>query len=109
MSALTPAETAAARRLVELALAEDLDQAGDRTSQATIPADLPGRASFVARAAGVVAGLPVVALVMEAVDVGLRLDVLVADGSAVAPGVRLATIAGPMRSILAAERTALNF
>src|SRR5436305_1177355 len=55
MTALTAAETAAARRLIELALAEDLDAAGDRTSQATIPADLPGRAAFVARAARAVA------------------------------------------------------
>src|SRR5437764_3285 len=54
MAALTPAETAAARRLIDLALAEDLGAAGDRTSQATIPPDLPGRAAFVARAPGVV-------------------------------------------------------
>jgi nicotinate-nucleotide pyrophosphorylase (carboxylating) len=92
-----------------LALAEDLDQAGDRTSRATIPADLQGRAAFVARVAGVVAGLPVVALVLEAVDRTVRFDPLVADGATVAPGNRLANVAGPMRSILTAERTALNF
>jgi nicotinate-nucleotide pyrophosphorylase (carboxylating) len=109
MNPLTSAETTAARRLIELALAEDLDQAGDRTSQATIPADVPGQAVFVARVAGVVAGLPVVALVLEAVDRTLRFEPLVADGAAVAPAARLATVAGPMRSILTAERTALNF
>jgi len=109
MNALTPAETTTARRLVELALAEDLDQAGDRTSQATIPADLPGRAAVVARAVGVVAGLPVAALVLEAVDRTLRFEPHMADGACVAAGDRLATVAGPMRSILTSERTALNF
>jgi nicotinate-nucleotide pyrophosphorylase (carboxylating) len=109
MTTLTSAETTSARRLIELALAEDLDGAGDRTSQATIPADLPGRAAFVARVGGVVAGLPVVALVLEAVDRTMRFEPFVADGAAVAPGERVATLAGPMRSILTAERTALNF
>jgi nicotinate-nucleotide pyrophosphorylase (carboxylating) len=109
MNALTPAETTAANRLIDLALAEDLDQAGDRTSQATIPADLAGRAAFVARIAGVVAGLPVAALVLNAIDPKLQFESLVADGTAVAPGHRMATVAGPMRSILIAERTALNF
>jgi nicotinate-nucleotide pyrophosphorylase (carboxylating) len=109
MNSLTAAETTAARRLIELALAEDLDQAGDRTSRATIPAELPGSAAFVARVAGVVSGLPVVALVLEAVDRTVRFEPLRADGTAVAPGERLATVVGPMRSILTAERTALNF
>ncbi|HTK78363.1 MAG TPA: carboxylating nicotinate-nucleotide diphosphorylase [Gemmataceae bacterium] len=109
MNSLTSAETTAARRLIELALAEDLNQTGDRTSQATIPADLPGRAAFVARAAGTIAGLPVVQLVLEAVDRTVRFEPLLADGAAVAAGDRLATVDGPMRSILTAERTALNF
>src|SRR4051794_9969710 len=68
---LTAAETAAARRLIELALAEDLGAAGDVTSLATIPADLAGRALVIARAAGEIAGLPVAALVCETVDPGL--------------------------------------
>lgn len=106
---LTAAETAAARRLIELALIEDLDSAGDVTSAATIPADVPGGAAFVARTAGAIAGLPVAALVCEAVDPALKFTPLIADGAAVQPGVELAGIAGPMRSILTAERTALNF
>jgi nicotinate-nucleotide pyrophosphorylase (carboxylating) len=109
MNPLTPAETAAAGRLIALALAEDLDTAGDVTSQATIPADAPGRAAVVARAAGVVAGLPVAGLVCAAVDPALTCMPLVADGTAVTPGTRVATMAGPMRSVLTAERTALNF
>jgi nicotinate-nucleotide pyrophosphorylase (carboxylating) len=106
---LTPVETAAARRLIDLALAEDLGPAGDVTSTATIPADTPGRAAVVARAAGVVAGLPVAGLVCEAVDAALTFTAAVADGTAVLPGMELAMLAGPMRSILLAERTALNF
>lgn len=109
MTAFTPAEAAACRRLVELALAEDLGSAGDRTSTALIPLDQPGRAAFVARTAGVVAGLPAAALVCEAVDGALAFTPAVADGSRLERGVVLATVAGPLRSILAAERTALNF
>jgi nicotinate-nucleotide pyrophosphorylase (carboxylating) len=109
MSAFTAAETAACCQLVNLALAEDLDGAGDVTSQATIPADLQGRAAFVARADGVVAGLPAAALVLAAVDARLVFEGLVSDGTRVERGSRLASVAGPMRGILAAERTALNF
>ena len=53
MSTFTPAEAAACGRLVELALAEDLGNAGDRTSVATIPEGATGKAAFVARTAGV--------------------------------------------------------
>ncbi|HYH66884.1 MAG TPA: carboxylating nicotinate-nucleotide diphosphorylase [Urbifossiella sp.] len=109
MTAFTPAEAAACRRLVELALAEDLGAAGDRTSAALIPADQPGRAAFVARTAGVVAGLPAAALVCAAVDPALAFTPTVADGTRLERGVVLATVVGPLRSILAAERTALNF
>jgi nicotinate-nucleotide pyrophosphorylase (carboxylating) len=109
LTALSPAEEAAARRLIDLALAEDLDAAGDVTSQATIPAATPGRAAFVARVAGVIAGLPVAALVLAAVDSKLMFTPLVADGVALTPGTQLASVAGRMRSILTAERTALNF
>src|SRR4051794_32611258 len=95
---LSDAETAAAQKLVTLALIEDLGSAGDVTSAATIPAELPGRAAVVARAAGVIAGLPVAALVCDAVDPALTLVHIVADGTTVSPGAELATLAGPMRS-----------
>src|SRR4051794_33146171 len=106
---LTAAETAAARRLIDLALAEDLNQAGDVTSAATIPAEALGQAAVVARAAGVIAGLPVAALVCAAIDPALTFTASIADGTTVSPGTELATFAGPMRAILAAERMALNF
>jgi nicotinate-nucleotide pyrophosphorylase (carboxylating) len=105
----SPEEAVACRRLVELALAEDLGSAGDVTSQAVIPEGLAGRGVFVARAPGVVAGLPAAAAVCAAIDSRLKFEALVADGARVKPGDRLALVAGPMRKILAAERTALNF
>ncbi|HYV37275.1 MAG TPA: carboxylating nicotinate-nucleotide diphosphorylase [Gemmataceae bacterium] len=106
---LTAPEEAACRKLIEMALAEDLGEAGDITSKAVIPADLPGEAAFVARADGVVAGLSAAALVCSMVDVNLAYNPELEDGARVKPGDFLATVDGPMRSILAAERTALNF
>jgi nicotinate-nucleotide pyrophosphorylase (carboxylating) len=105
----SPAEARACEALARLALAEDLDAHGDLTSQAVIPAGCVGKAVFVNRPAGVVAGLPAVATVAALVDPALRFEPLVAEGSAVPPRSRLAVIGGPMRSLLAVERTALNF
>jgi nicotinate-nucleotide pyrophosphorylase (carboxylating) len=109
MSTFTPDESAACRKLIELALAEDLGPTGDRTSLATIPAATLGAAAFVARSAGVVAGLPAAAMVCHAVDPTLTFTVAVPDGSPVARGAVLASVSGSLRAILAAERTALNF
>ncbi len=109
----TPDETAACERLARLALEEDLggslDAAGDLTSQAIIPAERMGQAIFVVRPAGVIAGLPAAAIVCNLVDPTLSFQPLLADGSVVAPRTRLAVVRGPMRSLLAAERIALNF
>jgi len=109
MTSLTPAEQSAARALITLALAEDVGERGDVTSAVTISGDAVGAADFVARPAGVVSGLPVVAMVLEAVDPQLKLDSAVRDGSPVNAGTVLARVHGPMRSLLTAERTALNF
>jgi len=107
----SPEETAACRRLVEMAWEEDLGpQKVDLTSQAIIPEDLQGQAVFVARAPGVVAGLPAVELVLSTLHSPLlEFQPLVQDGDRVRAGDRLATVAGLMQFILMAERTALNF
>ena len=105
----TPDEAAACDRLARLALDEDLGTAGDLTSAVTIPADLIGRAAFVARSPGVVAGLPAVRIVCALVEPRLVLQDLVEDGRHVEPGELLALVEGPMRGLLTAERTALNF
>ena len=109
----SPTERAAADALVALALAEDLGDgagvAGDLTSRFSIPEGLVGAADFVARTPGVVAGLPILALVAARLDARLAVEVHAADGDAVAAGARVATVRGPLRSLLAAERTMLNF
>jgi nicotinate-nucleotide pyrophosphorylase (carboxylating) len=103
------AETACCRRLIDWALEDDLGTVGDVTSVSTIPIDLEGQVVFVARSAGVVAGLPAVGMVLDAVDPRITFQAILEDGTQVEAGTRLATAAGPMRGLLAAERSALNF
>ena len=99
----------AVRRIVDGALAEDLGpERLDVTSVATIPAGQTGTAAVVARAPGVVAGLPVAALVFELADRRTRWESRTPDGARVARGDVLATASGPIRALLTAERTALN-
>lgn len=97
------------RALIELALREDLGEAGDLTTLAFIPADQTGSATFVARASGVIAGLPAAKRVFRQLDPHAKFTPLVEDGAKVERGTKLATIAGSMRMILIGERTALNF
>ena len=94
--------------LIELALAEDLGD-GDVTSLYFIPDDRLARAFVTVRAEGVVSGVEVAARVFSQVDPGLLVDVLIPDGSRVVEGALLIHIEGKARSILTAERTALNF
>jgi nicotinate-nucleotide pyrophosphorylase (carboxylating) len=95
---------------VARALAEDLGPAGDVTTAATVDPDTFAHADLVARQAGVVAGLPVLAHVFRVVGQGrLSVEYGSVDGARVAAGEVLATVRGPMRDILTAERTALNF
>ncbi|HMT88605.1 MAG TPA: carboxylating nicotinate-nucleotide diphosphorylase [Dermatophilaceae bacterium] len=103
-----------ARELVRVALAEDLGPNGlDVTTLATIPADQEATAYVLARAAGVVAGLPVVAEVFAQVAALIgssvpSVELLVSDGAAVVRGDVLARVTGPIRGILIGERTLLN-
>jgi nicotinate-nucleotide pyrophosphorylase (carboxylating) len=110
-------EPSAVAEIVDRALTEDVGS-GDVTSIATIPTDQDDVAEVVARAPGVVAGLAVAGAVFHAaaqisVSDGAHVRRLefsehVADGAAVARGDVLATVAGPTRTLLTAERTALN-
>ncbi|WP_045744062.1 carboxylating nicotinate-nucleotide diphosphorylase [Actinoplanes rectilineatus] len=97
-------------RIVFTALAEDLgDPPRDVTSEATIPAGQVDTAELVARAAGVVAGLPVAAEVFAVTSAGTATFQQVAtEGDRVRRGDVLAVITGPTRALLTAERTALN-
>jgi len=100
---------ALAEAVIDRALEEDLGLGEDVTTVSTIPASLSGSADFVARQPGVVAGLPLVALVLEKVGQGrVTLEFAATDGARVGPGEVLATARGPVRDLLTAERTALN-
>ncbi|MFT3882028.1 MAG: carboxylating nicotinate-nucleotide diphosphorylase [Gemmatales bacterium] len=103
------AEEYAAQQLIRLGIAEDLGQVGDITSQAVIPHDLQGIATFVARSVGVLSGTPIIQMICNTVDPSLRLELRASDGSALQPRQSIATLSGSMRSILAVERIALNF
>jgi nicotinate-nucleotide pyrophosphorylase (carboxylating) len=96
-------------KVIRRALAEDLGAEGDVTSRASLPPDLETRARIEARAEGVLSGLPVAGRVFAAVDPEVRFEARCADGDRAAPGAIVAVAAGRARSILAAERTALNF
>ncbi|MFM7137432.1 MAG: carboxylating nicotinate-nucleotide diphosphorylase [Planctomycetota bacterium] len=89
-------------------LAEDLGHECDWTSVGLVEASARSELAVVSRRAGVVAGLPAAAIVAAATDPSLAFEPRIADGTAVAPGDTLATLAGPTRSVLAAERTVLN-
>jgi nicotinate-nucleotide pyrophosphorylase (carboxylating) len=102
---LSPLEIEAA---VMRALAEDLGRAGDVTSIATIPEGTQARAVVVARAAGVIAGLPLVEATFRKLAPEIEIGATVRDGAGVKPKTTLMQIAGPARAVLAAERTALN-
>jgi len=103
-----------ARELVTVALREDLGPEGvDVTTLATIPSDQTRTAEIVARAPGVVAGVPVIGLVLAAVAEQLGRDVPTVevvgdDGSRLERGDVIARLTGPTQVILVAERTILN-
>lgn len=105
----TAEDQQSARVLVDLALAEDLGTARDLTSHALIVGDLRGHVEVVAREQGIVAGIPVARRVYERLDGSVQWDNRVEDGSPVKRGTVIASVSGPVQSLLAGERTALNF
>jgi nicotinate-nucleotide pyrophosphorylase (carboxylating) len=95
--------------IIIAALKEDLGRAGDLTSQLTILPQDQGTAAVVARQTGQLAGLEVAARTFELLDSQLRVERLAQDGQPIEKGQSVLRVAGPARSLLAAERTALNF
>ena len=95
--------------LVRAALLEDLGRAGDITSQAVVPAEAHSRLQLAARQSGVLAGLELARLAFELIDPGIVWEARLQDGARLAPGDVIATLSGPARAMLTAERTALNF
>ncbi|MBA74203.1 MAG: nicotinate-nucleotide diphosphorylase (carboxylating) [Tistrella sp.] len=94
--------------ILRAALIEDLGRAGDITSAAVIPAEARMAAVMAARQPGVMAGGTVAALAFRLLDPGVETRIIIPDGAAVAPGDVVMTIEGPARSVLGAERVALN-
>jgi nicotinate-nucleotide pyrophosphorylase (carboxylating) len=95
--------------LLAMAIAEDFGQVGDITSTATIPSQAMGAGRLVARSPGVLAGLPVVERLAAEFELIAQWESYRADGDRLEPGMTVARLAGPMRSLLAMERMALNF
>ena len=95
--------------IVQRTLEEDLGGRGDITSQATIPVDARATFRLEARAAGVLAGALPASITFNCVDPEIEVAWSANDGDELEPGTPIATINGPARAILTAERTALNF
>lgn len=106
---LTPLPRIIVEPLVRNALLEDLGLAGDITSATVIPAYHRSVVVMAAREPGVIAGLDAAEMAFQLVDPTIVMRRQVQDGAAVAPGDIIATIEGPSRGLLTAERTALNF
>ncbi len=94
--------------LLRAALVEDLGLGGDLTSEATVQAGTRGRAAFVARARGTIAGIDIACDAIRLLDPHASIAIDVRDGEAVEAGTRLARIDADARALLSAERTALN-
>ena len=94
--------------LIDRALSEDLS-IGDPTTDILIPPDMRGKASFVAKQEGVLAGLDVALAVFQRFDGSLTATAHAQDGQALASGDLIATVSGMMNPMLKAERTSLNF
>jgi nicotinate-nucleotide pyrophosphorylase (carboxylating) len=95
-------------KLINLALEEDIGT-GDVTSEFFVPEERKARAFVVAKSVGVVFGVKVAAEVFKRVDAGINVNFMLLDGTDIAPGAYVMEVVGMARSLLTAERTAINF
>lgn len=109
MTSLAPLPQIVLEPIVRSALLEDFGRAGDITSDAIIPADCKATLALNARQAGVVAGLDLVMFAFLLVDPGISMQLRCPEGGKVSAGETIAVVSGLARSLLTAERTALNF
>lgn len=98
-----------ADHLIELGLQEDLRERGDLTCQSTISEDLVASVNIVSRQTGVLSGLVVIPAVFKRLPGDVTWTLHLQDGDRVSRGSLVATISGPVRSLLIGERTVLNF
>ncbi|MDX8511124.1 carboxylating nicotinate-nucleotide diphosphorylase [Mesorhizobium captivum] len=109
MKNLSPLPTIMFEALVRAALLEDLGRAGDLTTDSIVPKDRRTTTVLAARQGGTVAGLDIARLAFRLLDQDVDVLVHTPDGSKVTQGQAVASVSGPARAILTAERTALNF
>jgi nicotinate-nucleotide pyrophosphorylase (carboxylating) len=103
-----PLDHDAVRRLVRLAIEEDLGDRGDVTGR-IVPEGCVARGNLVARQEGILAGIELARGVLAQVEPKAALSAVLKDGTKLAKGTVVARIEGPARGVLAAERTMLNF
>ena len=96
-------------KVVAEALAEDLGEAGDITTVATVTPGARASGAIAARKPGVVAGLQIAEAAFRALDDNVDFEVLIRDGERVQEGQQIARVAGDTDALLTAERVALNF
>jgi nicotinate-nucleotide pyrophosphorylase (carboxylating) len=109
MKSLSPLPLVMLEPIVRNALLEDLGRAGDLTTDAIVPIDLCATTLLVTRQTGIVAGLDLAKLAFRITNPEIEMMVMQPDGSEVEEGQVIASVTGPARGILTAERTALNF
>ncbi|MCR5163887.1 MAG: nicotinate-nucleotide diphosphorylase [Thermoguttaceae bacterium] len=97
------------RSLLDIAIREDVESIGDLTSLSLIPEKAVGRAAVVARGEGVIAGMPTVQIICEAISPDLKWEPLVEDGAHVGKKQQIGILSGPARAMMQAERLILNF
>jgi nicotinate-nucleotide pyrophosphorylase (carboxylating) len=102
-----PAEVT--QKHVQIALEEDLAERGDLTSEAVVPADRDASAEIFAKAEGVLCGMQLAVETFKQVDRSIVIEPRMKDGDPLHPKSPVLAVRGPARSLLAAERTALNF
>ncbi len=105
---MTETDLEVVHQIITNALAEDIGD-GDHSSLACIPANAIGSARLIVKDSGVLAGVALAEMICKSVDSTLVFEQLIADGTKVTPGEIAFTLHGSARSILAAERTLLNF
>lgn len=104
----SPLPTIMIEPLVRAALLEDLGRRGDITTDAIVPTEARAKTALVARQPGRIAGLDLALLAFRLIDPAIEVKVDRPDGSRLSPGDVIATVTGPARGILTAERVALN-
>lgn len=109
MTTLTPLPNIILRPMVERALAEDFGNSGDVTARLLVPESATGSLVMRSRETGIIAGMQAAEMTYHLVDPKVKFEVVNPTGSDVDAGDIIARISGPSRSLLSAERVALNF